>query len=90
MQLVRYLGEGKLLAGKSRATLRADRDRYQLGDVVLLSLRLLDADYQPAELAEVEVTVTADDGEARRMPLTAEPDRPGWFKERFMLCPHVQ
>lgn len=84
VQLVRYLGEGKLLAGRGRATLRADRDRYQLGDVVLLSLRLLDADYRPVELVEVQAVVSTDDGEPLRVALAGEPDRPGWFKGRFL------
>jgi hypothetical protein len=83
VQLVRYLGEGKLLAGRSRATLRADRDRYELGDVVSLSMRLLDADYRPVEQPEVEVAVTAEDGTTQQVKLVGEPDRPGWFKGRF-------
>jgi len=83
VQLVRHLGEGKLLAGKGRVALRTDRPTYQAGEVVTLSARLLDSDYQPVRVPEVEVTVAAEAGSPERVRLAAEPDRPGWFKGRY-------
>lgn len=84
IQLVRHLGEGKLLAGRSRVTLRTDHEEYALGDAVSVSLRLLDEDYRPSTLDSAEVAVLDERGPFQRVTVEAEPDRPGWFKGSFL------
>lgn len=84
IQLVRYLGEGKLLAGRSRVTLRTDHEEYTLGDAVTVSLRLLDEDYRPSTANSVDVAVLDERGPFQRVNLDAEPDRPGWFKGSYL------
>lgn len=83
IQLVRYTGEGKLLAGRSRATLRTDHESYQLGDVVNVALRLLDENFQPSRDANADISIEGD-GATDRLTLAAEPDRPGWFSGRYL------
>jgi hypothetical protein len=57
IQAVRHLVEARSLEGRRRGTLQTDRDRYELGDKVMLTARLQDSSYQP--LSAENVTVTA-------------------------------
>lgn len=55
--IVRYLAAGKKLAGSREATLLADRDRYMLGDEVVIEAALVDAERKPVVVERLEAAV---------------------------------
>jgi hypothetical protein len=55
--VVRYLAAGKRLAGSKEATLLADRDRYSLGDDVVLEAAVIDERRKPVLADRLEAGV---------------------------------
>jgi hypothetical protein len=55
--IVRYLAAGKKLAGSREATLLADRDRYMLGDEVVIEAALVDGERKPVLVERLEAAV---------------------------------
>jgi hypothetical protein len=84
IQLLRHLMEGKLLAGGKRGVLLTDHDTFALGEPILLSGRLLDANHQPLDVSEVSVSVTAEDGAETAISLDRDASRPGWYRGRYI------
>ena len=83
VQLVRYLAEGKLLAGTKRGMLATESEQYSLGESVSVSATLFDERFKP--LARDEVLGTYQVGaETRPLKLTARRDTPGRFEGRFV------
>lgn len=83
VQSIRYLVEGKLEGGNKRGMVLTDKDTYQLGDVIQVSARLFDQEFKPLQLAEVEGTYALE-GEERKLVLTRNDDKPGWFEGSFV------
>ena len=83
VQLVRFLVEGKLLGGMTRATLLTEGDQFAVGDAVTVTARLLDPRYEPLDRDEVTAKCEIDD-ESFDFTLRARADRPGWFEGRFV------
>jgi hypothetical protein len=54
---VRFLVEGRSLAGRRRGYVQTDRERYEVGQRVNISARVLDAAFQSLELPTIEATV---------------------------------
>ena len=63
--LVRFLALGKALVGEALTRLEADRDRYQMGDDVVLEASLLNSKREPVERRNLEVRVTGGGRGAR-------------------------
>ncbi|HEY2411183.1 MAG TPA: hypothetical protein VGI40_03015 [Pirellulaceae bacterium] len=57
IQAVRFLVEGRSLAGRRRGYVQTDRERYEVGQRVNISARVLDASFQSLELPKIEATV---------------------------------
>jgi hypothetical protein len=82
-QLVRHVSQGRLLAGSRRARLLVDRDRYAVGAGVVV--RVVAADGESAVGGgQPECRVIGPDGAMLRVPLTAEPGRPGVLQGMFV------
>ena len=51
-KLIRHVSQGRLLLGSSRGMLLVDRDRYLLGNTVVVRGQLSDAQFEPLDAAE--------------------------------------
>jgi len=81
-QLVRHVSQGRLLAGSRRARLLVERDRYPVGATILV--RVVAADGDGATLAAATCRAEGPDGTAVRVPLAADPGRPGVSQGGFI------
>jgi hypothetical protein len=92
-QLVRHVSQGRLLRGSSRGRLLVERDRYYVGDTVVIRATLSNADRQPLEVPKVVARVTypssGSSGTAREgvrnVELLADKSRPGNFVGQFTV-----
>ncbi|MFM7521694.1 MAG: hypothetical protein ACKO9B_14670, partial [Planctomycetota bacterium] len=82
-QLVRHVSQGRLLAGSRRARLLVDRDRYAVGAAVVVRVVMADGD-AVAGRALPDCRAVGPDGAAVRVPLAAEPGRPGVLQGTFV------
>jgi hypothetical protein len=57
IQTVRFLAEGRSLAGRRRGYVQTDHERYEVGQRVNISARLLDAAFQSLDLPKVEAMI---------------------------------
>ncbi len=85
VQIVREVGQGRLLRGTSRGVLFLERDRYPLGSTVQVRARVLDAQLQKLSAEYVSLEVYDPDGAPLTPPvrLRGEPNRPGDFRGGF-------
>ncbi|MFM8634378.1 MAG: VWA domain-containing protein, partial [Planctomycetia bacterium] len=82
-QLVRHVSQGRLLRGSRRARLLVDRDRFAVGATVAVRVVAPEGD---AGLSSASCTVTGPDGGTLRVPLAADPDRPGSLRGAFVAA----
>lgn len=82
IQSVRHFAQGRLLLGASRGSLVLDAERAPLGQLVPVRARILDAEFRPAELPGVEVSVAGAGGEIAQLQLEPE-GVPGQFRADF-------
>jgi len=78
-KLIRHVSQGRILRGSSRGSLLVERDRYELGETVVLRARLADAQHNPLTLDSVTAQVLRPDGGTEPVKLTAETDQPGMY-----------
>ncbi len=79
IQSVRYLTEGRLLR-KERFLIQTDRDAYDFGETVRVSVHALDENYKPVATGEVRLSVIDPEGAERELALPADGSAPGWFR----------
>ena len=84
VHLLRHLVEGKLLSGQKRGLIQTDRDNYAIGEPVTVEARLLDERHLPLNRPEVVMTVRHEGEPDRTANLTPQPNRPGWYRGRFV------
>ncbi|HYO25634.1 MAG TPA: hypothetical protein VEQ85_11885 [Lacipirellulaceae bacterium] len=93
-QLVRHVSEGRLLRGSSFGRLLVERDRYFVGDTVVVRAQLATASREPFVAPSVAARVVlpsrerGDSGGAeggRTMALLADPARPGNYIGQFAV-----
>jgi hypothetical protein len=84
-KLVRQISQGRLLRGSSRGTLLVDRDRYELGETVVLRGRLADERHEPLTLESVNAQVVRPDGTSESVKLNADAQRPGMYVGQFAV-----
>lgn len=82
IQMLRFLMEGKLGGGRNRVTILTDRDRYQVGETVVVTARALDANYAPVRRPSVDLHVQTPDRVAAVATLEGVENRPGYFQGR--------
>jgi hypothetical protein len=78
-KLIRHVSQGRILRGSARGTLLVERDRYELGETVVLRARLADAQHEPLLAESVTAQLIRPDGATEAIKLTAETDRPGMY-----------
>jgi hypothetical protein len=78
-KLIRHVSQGRILRGSSRGSLLVERDRYELGETVVLRARLSDSQHKPLTDESVIAQVLRPDGATETVKLTAEIDRPGMY-----------
>jgi hypothetical protein len=57
IQAVRFLVEGRSLEGRRRGYVHTDQERYEVGQRINISARLVDSAFQPLDLSKVEATL---------------------------------
>lgn len=78
-KLIRHVSQGRILRGSSRGSLLVERDRYELGETVVLRARLSDAQHDPLTEDSVTAQLLRPDGTTEPIKLTAETERPGMY-----------
>lgn len=78
-KLIRNVSQGRILRGSSRGALLVERDRYELGETVVLRARLADAQHIPLTVESVTAHVVRPDGATEPVKLSADADRPGMY-----------
>ncbi len=78
-KLIRQASQGRILRGSSRGALLVERDRYELGEPVVVRARLSNAQHEPLEAESVSAQLLRPDGSTESLKLTAETDRAGMF-----------
>ncbi|HEX6963470.1 MAG TPA: VWA domain-containing protein, partial [Lacipirellula sp.] len=85
-QLVRHVSQGRLLRGSSTGRLLVERDRYFVGDTVVVRAQLSTASREPYVADRVMARVTEPDGDGRNVELVADASRPGNFVGQFSVA----
>jgi hypothetical protein len=78
-KLIRHVSQGRILRGSSRGALLIERDRYELGETVVLRARLADAQHKPLTDLTVAAQLLRPDGTTEPIKLAASNDRPGMY-----------
>jgi hypothetical protein len=84
-KLVRQVSQGRLLRGSSRGTLLVDRDRYELGETVVLRGRLSDERHDPLMIESVAAQIVRPDGDTETVKLQADTQQPGMYVGQFVV-----
>ncbi|MEM9479387.1 MAG: hypothetical protein AAGA58_07020 [Verrucomicrobiota bacterium] len=80
VQAIRYLAEGRALAGKRRGSLEADRSRYLIGDRVQLTARLRQATFEPWKSESVTGALTVPGQDSVDLSFSPVPNEPGTYQ----------
>jgi hypothetical protein len=84
-KLIRHVSQGRMLRGSSRGSLLVERDRYELGETVVLRARLADAQHKPLTADSVTAQILHPDGGTEAVKLTPDTERPGMFAGQVAL-----
>jgi hypothetical protein len=84
-KLIRHVSQGRLLLGSSRGMLLVDRDRYLLGNTVIVRAQLSDAQFEPLAAASVTLKVIRPDSTSEDLQLPADATRKGMFAGQFTV-----
>jgi hypothetical protein len=82
-KLIRHVSQNRLLRGSSRGALLVDRDRYELGETIVLRARLSNARHEPLTQDTVIAQVMRPDRSADAVKLQADPQHPGMYLGQF-------
>jgi len=82
-RLIRHVSQGRLLRGSSRGNLLVERDRYTVGDEVVVRAQLTSASREPLQADRVTARIVSPGGDGRNLVLLADNDRPGNFIGQF-------
>ena len=83
IQTVRYLVEGRSLAGKRRGLIETERFRYQVGDRVRISARLKQQNFEPLAAEEVKGEIRLPDGSASEVTFKPQSGQAGNYELVF-------
>lgn len=84
-QLVRHVSQGRLLRGSSTGRLLVERDRYFVGDTVVVRAQLQTPNREPYEAPRVSARVTGPNNVGTNVELLADESRPGNFVGQFTV-----
>ncbi|MEI6036434.1 MAG: hypothetical protein WCQ91_00735 [Planctomycetota bacterium] len=85
-QLVRHVSQGRLLRGSRRARILVERDRFSVGSNVIVRVAGAEGETSGTDSTGSLATcqAIAPDGSAVRVPMVAEPSRPGIMQGSFV------
>lgn len=84
-QLVRHVSQGRLLRGSSIGRLLVERDRYFVGDTVVVRAQLSTPSREPLAAPRVSARVTGPNNQGMNVDLIADESRPGNFVGQFTV-----
>lgn len=84
-KLIRHVSQGRLLRGSKLGSLLVERDRYVVGNTVVVRAQLSNAQHEPLEVAQVTLKVTPNSGAAMNVPLSPDPSRKGMYIGQFTV-----
>lgn len=84
-QIVRYVSQGRLLRGSSHGVVLLERDRYFLGQSVVIRAQLSGAQLEPLDVPRVELTAIAPDRSRQSVTLVADSTRPGAYSGQLTV-----
>ena len=73
-KLIRHVSQGRLLRGSQLGNLMVERDRYVVGNTVVVRAQLINSQHQPLDMPKVPLQVIQRDGQP--MPCRWPPIRP--------------
>ncbi len=82
-QLIRHVSQGRLLRGSSRGHLLVQRDRYVVGEEVVVRAKLSTVSREPLVIEQVAARVVDPQGQGENLILHADVARPGNFIGAF-------
>ncbi len=82
-KLIRHVTQGRLLVGSSRGMLLVDRDRYLLGNTVVVRAQLSTVQFEPLDVPSVRLQVIRPDSTSESLHLAADPARKGMYLGQF-------
>jgi hypothetical protein len=78
-KLIRHVSQGRILRGSSRGALLVERDRFELGETVVVRARLSDPQHKPLTTDNVSAQLLRPDGTTESIKLSAETEKPGMY-----------
>ncbi|QDT73837.1 hypothetical protein [Lacipirellula limnantheis] len=84
-QLVRHVSQGRLLRGSSVGRLLVERDRYFVGDTIVVRAQLSTPNREPLVAPRVSARVTGPNNQGMNVDLIADESRPGNFVGQFTV-----
>ncbi len=82
-RLIRHVSQDRLLRGSSRGSLLVERDRYTLGEEVVVRAQLTSASREPLQAERVIARIITPKGEGRNLTMKADENRLGNFIGQF-------
>jgi len=84
-QAVQFLTLSRLLGQNKRLQIVSDRDSYEAGQTVSLSIRALDASFQPRRAEDIALTIEDQTGKKQEIRGFLEPNREGVYSAVFKI-----
>ena len=84
-QLIRHVSQGRLLRGSSHGHLLVERDRYTVGETVVVRAHLKTATREPLLVPSVTARLGIPGGEPRNLTLLPDAQRPGNYIGQFAV-----
>ena len=82
-KLIRHVSQGRLLRGSTQGVLLIERDRYLLGDTVVVRAQLSDSQHEPLDIPSVMLEITRPDSTTQSIRLVADAARKGMYIGQF-------
>jgi hypothetical protein len=85
VKLIRHVSQGRLLRGSPLGNLLVERERYVVGNTVVVRAQLTNLQHQPLDVPKVTLHVTQRDGAPMSVSLEADPVRKGMYLGQFTV-----
>ncbi len=84
-KLIRHVSQGRLLRGSALGSLLVERDRYVVGNTVVVRAQLTNVQHQPLDVPKVTLQVTQHDGQPLNVALLPDQSRKGMYGGQFTV-----
>lgn len=84
-KLLRHISQGRLLRGSTQGVLLVERDRYLLGNTVVVRAQLSNAQHDPLDVPSVTLQVTQPDSTTQTVLMKPDPARKGMYSGQFTV-----